>query len=60
MNWNARVDKSNRVTLPKVMREELGLRPGDEFDYQFENRKVFFIRRSDSLKIEFFVSAEAA
>jgi AbrB family looped-hinge helix DNA binding protein len=60
MRWNAKVDKSNRVTLPKAMREQLSLQPGDEFDYQFEDRRIFFVRRSDRLRIELFVSAEAA
>ena len=60
MKWKAKVDKRGRVTLPKAMRDELGIRPGDDFDFHLVDRRVFVIRRSDRLTFEFVVLPEQA
>ena len=61
MQWTAKVDKSNRITLPKAMREELGIHPGDEFDFYVDGQKLFVVRRTDRLTFSLIVlPAEAA
>ena len=50
MRWAAKVDKRGRVTLPKAMRDELGIKPGDDFDFAVvEKGRVAVTRRSDGL-----------
>jgi AbrB family looped-hinge helix DNA binding protein len=60
MKWNAKVDKNNRVTLPKAMREKFGIRLRDEFDFRIVDRRVLVVRRSDQLTLELFVLAKEA
>ena len=50
MRWVAKVDKRGRVTLPKTMRDELGIKPGDDFDFGVVGKgRVAVTRRSDGL-----------
>ncbi|MBI2718206.1 MAG: AbrB/MazE/SpoVT family DNA-binding domain-containing protein [Rhizobiales bacterium] len=50
MRWLTKVDRRGRVTLPKTMRDELGIKPGDGFDFGIaEKGRVVVTRRSDGL-----------
>jgi AbrB family looped-hinge helix DNA binding protein len=60
MSWNAQVDTNNRVTLPKAMREKLGICPGDEFDFHLVDQRVLVVRRSDQLTLELLVLTKEA
>ena len=60
MKWKAKLDKRGRVTLPKAMRDELGLRPGDDLDFRVFDRRIFVIRRSDQLTFEMILLPEQA
>ncbi len=40
MNGKATIDKAGRLVLPKAIRDELRLRPGDELDIRSEADKI--------------------
>ena len=50
-----RVDKRGRVTLPKAMRDEFGIRTGDDFDFRVIEKRIMVTRRSDQLTFEMIV-----
>ena len=60
MKWEAKVDKRGRVTLPKAMRDELGIRPGDDFDFRVVGTKILVTRRSDLLTFKMIILSEQA
>lgn len=42
-----RVTSKGQVTIPKAIREELGIRPGDEVDFVRENGSIRVVRACD-------------
>ncbi len=50
-----KIDKRGRVTLPKAMRDELGIRKGEDFDFAVIEKRIFVTRRSDQLTFEMVV-----
>ena len=41
-----KVTSKGRVTIPKKIRDDIGLRPGDEVDFQYEDGWVYIIPRN--------------
>lgn len=44
-----RVGKQGRVVIPAVLREEMGLRPGDKLSAQVEDGRLVLEQRADQL-----------
>ncbi len=60
MKWKVKIDKRGRVTLPKAMRDEMGIQPGDDFDFHVAGKRIFVVRRGDRLTFEMFLPEQAA
>lgn len=50
--WVAKLDKRCRVTIPKPLRDQYQIKPGDDFDFLVDDRGVFMIRRADNLTLK--------
>lgn len=46
-----KVNKDGRVTIPKSIRDHLGLKPGDELDYQLEDDIIVLYKNTESVDL---------
>jgi antitoxin PrlF len=51
MKADARMTSRGRVTLPKAVRDSLGLHPGDEVIFRLEDGRVSVARTSEALDL---------
>lgn len=40
--WKRIIDESGRIRIPKAIRDDMGLKPGDVFDAQCDGQKITF------------------
>lgn len=48
MTYTSTMGKDGRITLPKALRDELGLKPGDQVEFVIEEGRVL-VRRAAPL-----------
>jgi AbrB family looped-hinge helix DNA binding protein len=48
MPFSSKVSKDWRITIPKTVRERLGLKPGDYVEFEFVEGRVVMRRADDS------------
>ena len=49
MEWTAKLDSRNRLTIPKVVRDKFDISSSDEFDFAERESKMIMYRKSDGL-----------
>lgn len=60
MDAAARVTSKGQVTLPKAVRDALGIRPGDEVVFRVEGKRAVLARTPDFLALAGTVAVPAA
>ena len=60
MDVAARLTSKGQVTLPKAVREALGLEAGDQVVFRVEGRRAFLARTTDLLDLAGTVSVPAS
>jgi AbrB family looped-hinge helix DNA binding protein len=60
MDAAARVTSKGQVTIPKVVRDALGIRQGDEVVFRVEGRRAILARTPDFLALAGTVAVPAA
>ena len=51
----SRVSEKGQVTIPKEVREMLGIHPGDEVEFEEENGEVKMCKKTDATTFDEFV-----
>ena len=60
MDVAARITSKGQVTIPKAVRDALGLKEGDRVVFRVEGRRAFLARTADLLDLAEAVSAPAS
>jgi len=45
----ATITSKGQITIPKKIREKLGLKPGDKLDFEVEDNRSIYIKRKKSI-----------